>query len=209
MTKDVLVSVRGAHIADGETNNLEVITAGSYYFKNGKHYIIYDEILEGEEGSIRNTIKANADSVDMIKGGDARAHMIFQENRPNVSCYVTPYGQMIVGVTTDRIKINEGPDHLKIQIDYTLELNYEQTSQSHIEIDVKSKATAAALVVSNNAEQLNKDSGELIDGLYAAGSILSAAVDGEGVLSGNELTEAVVFGSTAGTEAAVYVSDNQ
>ena len=70
MTKDVLVSVRGAHIADGETNNLEVITAGSYYFKNGKHYIIYDEILEGEEGSIRNTIKANADSVDMIKGGD-------------------------------------------------------------------------------------------------------------------------------------------
>ena len=49
---------------------------------------------------------------------------------------------MIVGVTTDRIKINEGPDHLKIQIDYTLELNYEQASQSHIEIDVKSKATA-------------------------------------------------------------------
>ena len=41
MTKDVLVSVRGAHIADGETNNLEVITAGSYYFKNGKNYIIY------------------------------------------------------------------------------------------------------------------------------------------------------------------------
>ena len=40
MTKDVLVSVRGAHIADGETNNLEVITAGSYYFKNGKHYIM-------------------------------------------------------------------------------------------------------------------------------------------------------------------------
>ena len=68
---------------------------------------------------------------------------------------------------------------------------------------------AAALVVSNNAEQLNKDSGELINGLYAAGPILSAAVDGEGVLSGNELTEAVMFGSTAGTEAAVYVSDNQ
>ena len=44
---------------------------------------------------------------------------------------------------------------------------------------------------------------------FGTGPILSAAVDGEGVLSGNELTEAVVFGSTAGTEAAVYVSDNQ
>ena len=82
MTKDVLVSVRVPYCGR-ETNNLEVITAGSYYFKKWQHYIIYDEILEGEEGSIRNTIKANADSVDMIKGGDARAHMIFQENRPN------------------------------------------------------------------------------------------------------------------------------
>ena len=52
MTKDVLVSVRGAHIADGETNNLEVIMAGSYYFKNGKHYIIYDEILRKEASAI-------------------------------------------------------------------------------------------------------------------------------------------------------------
>ncbi len=68
---------------------------------------------------------------------------------------------------------------------------------------------ATALVVSNNAELLNKDSGEIIDGLYAAGSILKAAVDGDKVLSGNELTEAVVFGTTAGTEAAVYISDNQ
>ena len=76
-------------------------------------------------------------------------------------------------------------------------------------IPVFEESQVAVLVVSNNAEQLNKDSGELIDGLYAAGPILSAAVDGEGVLSGNELTEAVVFGSTAGTEAAVYVSDNQ
>ena len=67
----------------------------------------------------------------------------------------------------------------------------------------------AALVVSNNAEQLNKDSGEAIGGLYAAGPIVAAAVDGEGVLSGNELTEAVVFGMTAGTEAAGYISDNQ
>ena len=126
----------------GETNNLEVITAGSYYFKMANIISSMTRSWRARKGSIRNTIKANADSVDMIKGGDARAHMIFQENRPNVSCYVTPYGQMIVGVTTDRIKINEGPDHLKIQIDYTLELNYEQTSQSHIEIDVKSKATA-------------------------------------------------------------------
>ena len=36
MTKDVLVSVRGIHTAeaDGENGNVEVITAGTYYYKN-------------------------------------------------------------------------------------------------------------------------------------------------------------------------------
>ena len=35
MTKDVLVSVRGIHTAeaDGENGNVEVITAGTYYYK--------------------------------------------------------------------------------------------------------------------------------------------------------------------------------
>ena len=49
MTKDVLVSVRGIHTteADGETGNVEVITAGIYYYKNNKHYVIYDELVEG------------------------------------------------------------------------------------------------------------------------------------------------------------------
>ena len=30
MTKDVLVKVSGAHVLDGETEDVEVITAGSY-----------------------------------------------------------------------------------------------------------------------------------------------------------------------------------
>ena len=79
MTKEVLVTISGLQFSpETESESVELITSGSYYKKNGKHYIIYDEILEGEEGSIRNTIKANADSVDMIKGGDARAPIIIR-----------------------------------------------------------------------------------------------------------------------------------
>lgn len=49
MTKDVIVTISGLQFAqETETEPVEIVTAGSYYKKNGKHYIIYDEVMEGK-----------------------------------------------------------------------------------------------------------------------------------------------------------------
>ena len=41
MTKDVLISISGLQFAGGENSEpVEVITSGSYYKKNGRHYIV-------------------------------------------------------------------------------------------------------------------------------------------------------------------------
>ena len=37
MTKDVLISISGVQLLEGDTNDVELITAGAYYNKNGKH----------------------------------------------------------------------------------------------------------------------------------------------------------------------------
>ena len=54
MTKEVLLTIKGLQFTTdaGEEENgspepMEVITAGNYYKKNGKHYIMYDEVMEG------------------------------------------------------------------------------------------------------------------------------------------------------------------
>ena len=51
MTKEVLVSISGLQfeLDEKETEAIEVICPGEYYFRNGKHYIIYEELIE-EEG---------------------------------------------------------------------------------------------------------------------------------------------------------------
>ena len=47
MTEDVLISVKGLHALDtADEEEVEVFSAGKYYFKNGKHYIFYDEMVE-------------------------------------------------------------------------------------------------------------------------------------------------------------------
>lgn len=142
MTKDVLVSISGAHTIDGESGDIEVITAGTYYFKNGRHYVIYDESIDGVEGSIRNTIKIGQGSVDVIKSGGARSHMVFEKERTNMSCYATPFGQMTVGVCTNSILVDETEDKLRVDVKYTLDVNYEQMSHCRLTMDVQSKATA-------------------------------------------------------------------
>ena len=62
MTKEVLVSISGLQMAvnDMESNDdepIEVFSAGTYYFKNGKHYVFFEEVAEGVQGVTRTQIK--------------------------------------------------------------------------------------------------------------------------------------------------------
>ena len=56
MTKDVLLSISGLHydvtgmVQEEEQETIEVITPAAYYYKNGKHYVIYDEVVKGHAG---------------------------------------------------------------------------------------------------------------------------------------------------------------
>ena len=62
MTKDVLVSVSGLQTAVNEMENydeepIEVLSAGTYYFKDGKHFIFFEEMAEGIPGVTKTQIR--------------------------------------------------------------------------------------------------------------------------------------------------------
>ena len=78
------------------------------------------------------------DGVDIIKKGITSAHMQFEKNKKNLSCYTTPLGDMVVGIQANRIKINEEPDSLLVNVDYSLDINYEHLSDCSIRLDVQS-----------------------------------------------------------------------
>lgn len=138
MTKDVLITISGIHMADEEDSDVEMVVRGDYYRKNGKHYILYDEVMEGFQGKVKNVIKVSPAGMDIIKKGIANTHMQFERNKKNLSCYTTPLGDMVVGIQANKIRINEEPDSLKVDIDYTLDINYERLSECSIRVDVQS-----------------------------------------------------------------------
>ena len=82
MTKDVLITIEGLQLADDpEGDVIEVITPGSYYFKNNHHYVRYDEVMEGSDEVTRNTIKFDGDIFSITKRGYTNVDMVFEKNK--------------------------------------------------------------------------------------------------------------------------------
>lgn len=140
MTKDVLVSIRGLQFIEGMKNEpVEVITSGSYYKKNGKHYILYDEVMEGVAEPTKNIVKIGEHYLDITKRGAVNVHMIFEQNKKNVSYYCTPYGNLLIGIEATNIVVEESEQDLCVVVDYVLEVNYEHMADCAIEMKIKNK----------------------------------------------------------------------
>ena len=142
MTKDVLITISGMQMIDGDNSDIEMITTGAYYMKNGKHYITYDEVLEGYEGKIRNLIKIQPDSMDIIKSGLTNVHMTFEKNKKRLTCYATPMGDMMVGLSTRSIHVSEKEDSLNVLVEYSLDINYDHISECNIKVAIPSRSPA-------------------------------------------------------------------
>lgn len=146
MTKDVLLRIRGLQlINEGEDEPIEVIAPGMYFEKNGKHYIKYDEVMEGIDGTVQNLIKVDENCMEVTKRGVASVHMIFEENKKNLTYYSTPFGNLRIGISATDISVNAAEDSLDVKVDYALEVNYEHLANCTISMNVHSKKGAHLL----------------------------------------------------------------
>lgn len=140
MTKEVLIKISGVQMtAEENPEPVEVITSGEYYFKNGKHYILYDEVMEGFSEVTKNRIKIEDNYVDITKKGVSNVYMVFEKNKKNVCFYETPYGSLLVGVNARHFLIDKSEENIDVKIDYTLEVNNEHLADCSITMNIKSK----------------------------------------------------------------------
>lgn len=143
MTKDVLLKISGLHygmMEEEESEPIEVITPAAYYLKNGKHYIIYEEVVEGFPETIKNKIRMTGDGVlEIMKSGIADARMTFEKGKIHSSVYETPYGEFSVGIFTRDLLFKEEENRIVIAVNYELDINGEKASDCNIHIEVKGK----------------------------------------------------------------------
>lgn len=145
MTKDVLIKISGLQMLTDDNDEsvpVEVITSGQYYCKNGKHYVLYDEVLEGFDGVTKNRIKIQDDCVDISKRGVSNVHMVFRKNKKSLTSYETPYGNMLIGIDAHKLQLDHSEDSIDIDIRYNLDINYEHVAECTVKMNIQSKASA-------------------------------------------------------------------
>lgn len=147
MTKDILVSISGLQMApDDQSDSVEVIAPGEYYYRNNKHFIVYDEVTEGESEVTKNIIKFNNDYMEVTRKGPANVHLVFEKNKKNVTYYYTPFGSLNVGIDARSVEVTENEDEIKVNVKYALEVNYEHVAECDIVVTVKSKGSEFKLL---------------------------------------------------------------
>lgn len=142
MTKEVLISISGLQLDINEEEAVEVISVGTYYKKNGKHYLLYEELPMEEMGSrklTKNTIKISDNQVDIIKKGVSNTHMIFEKDKKNVTYYNTPFGELLIGIYTTNLEVVESEDEILVNLEYALDVNASHVSDCDIKIKVSAR----------------------------------------------------------------------
>lgn len=108
----------------------QVISAARHYWKNGYHYFLYEEKLEGYETVFRSRIKCRDGYLEMHRSGEAGMNMIFEENKSHRAQYQVPYGQIVMDISTQSVSLKEEPFRLSVRAAYTMTVNGTSLEQS-------------------------------------------------------------------------------
>ena len=140
MTKEVLLSLKGLQMEQGDgAEELETITPARYYHKNGSHYIVYED-------TTRNIIRVQDSCVEVSKKGLVNVRMLFEQNRKNITSYLTPYGNILIGVDTESVQVQEKENLIKVEVAYTLEANYQYLADCKIEMELRPREEGIRLM---------------------------------------------------------------
>lgn len=139
MTKDVILSIKGLQFDIDPDAPVEVIAPAEYYFKNDKHYIIYQEVDEDGVDIGKGILKLSEDKLQVIKHGVEATNMSFEPMRKTLNRYETPFGPIDIGIQTVSIDLNVQEQGVKAKVNYALEINEAHVSDCQIEIEVVEK----------------------------------------------------------------------
>ena len=132
MTENVILTVRGHQTDLGEDATTELIAGAAYYYRNGKHYILYDEI--------------DPESGEQSRGA-GKVHMVFEKEKQISSQYHTPAGVIQMEIFTSRLRTRQEGENIETEIVYDLHMNDVFISECRVVIRVASKEKAELHII--------------------------------------------------------------
>ena len=139
--RDITLKIVGKQCFDDvEEDQMEFITDGKIYFRNGSIYMVYDESEVSGMTGCKTTLKVTDHSVKMRRTGSPEfgTELYFEEGQRFCSVYNTPFGPMELEVVTKKLDDRIDRENLSGSIDirYDISLLGMAEGSNRLTIDV-------------------------------------------------------------------------
>ena len=139
MMKDVWITISNQQ-NDGrekDGNTMLFDTTGYYFFDDGVGVLRYQESeLTGLEGT-RTSVMVMPNQVVVDRDGMLTGRMVFREGVRDSFPYSTPYGQLLLGIDTRKIRHHFDENGGDVEIDYITDLGHAFVAKNKFKISVK------------------------------------------------------------------------
>ena len=141
MNREVELVLSGLHASgqEQESEAVETVQPAQYFKRNDSHYLLYEEKMDEDQAPCRSRIKFRDHLLELTRQGTAEMHMIFEENKRHVVPYNTPYGQLLLGIKTRRVQVEEQKDRICVTVEYILDQGGEPFSESCLKLYIREK----------------------------------------------------------------------
>lgn len=139
--KEVILFVRGEQSFDGLPADVtELMTEGLMTIDGGAITLTYQETeLTGMEGTTTSFF-IRGDCVELRRTGGINSQMLFQQGKRHSSLYETPWGALLVDVSTTSLSHRLGSRGGILDIRFNIAVDHQVTGENHFKIRVKDAA---------------------------------------------------------------------
>lgn len=139
--KEVILFVRGEQSFDGLPADVtELMTEGVMTIDGGEITLTYQETeLTGMEGTTTSFL-IQGDCVELRRTGGINSQMLFQRGKRHSSLYETPWGTLLVDVSTLSLSHRLGSRGGILDIRFNIAVDHQVTGENHFKIRVKERS---------------------------------------------------------------------
>ena len=133
MKKNVLVTFSSNNQYEAAESDAVVFqTAGTFYDKDGKFYLKYDE--EINDVTVSNTLKIEDKKVTIMRFGEVNTQITVEQGKKHLNYYETPEGTFLMGIFGDRVDISVDDKKGSILLKYGVEFNNALATNNTIDV---------------------------------------------------------------------------
>ena len=137
MQENYLIHIEGVAVTDGDSETVDLTTTGSFYKKDDKYYVCYNEsAATGFDGS-KTCVKVWDNGASITRFGKYHSCLMIEKGITNLCNYDTPAGSLVLDINGVEVESNLTEKGGEIRLAYTLNTSGLLLSENNITMKIK------------------------------------------------------------------------